>query len=242
MSYEKKILRIPSLDGLRAISIAMVIFGHLVGTRGFPITRLHYDFGNLGVRVFFVISGFLITHLLLKEQAKIGVISLAGFYKRRALRIFPAFYAYLFVVVALTHFGVIDVSRGDALAAASYTMNYHPVRAWQVGHLWSLSVEEQFYLLWPATLAFLGCRRAAWVAGAWLFIAPLVRAWAYHTHSATIDESFGTVADALAIGCLFAIVRPVWTKLPVLGWEAFFCLVIALEANGFPSLLRDAHR
>ena len=79
--------RIPSLDGLRALSIALVIVSHLLGTRGFPFgTRAMGtvgDFGYLGVKVFFVISGYLITTLLMKEHARTGAISLKGFYVRR---------------------------------------------------------------------------------------------------------------------------------------------------------------
>src|SRR3954462_3937007 len=81
---------IPSLDGLRAISIVMVLLGHLVHTRNFPQTRLLWpinDLAALGVRIFFVISGFLITTLLLKEWDKNGPISLKRFYLRRTFRI-----------------------------------------------------------------------------------------------------------------------------------------------------------
>src|SRR6185437_3882217 len=90
--------RIPSLDGFRAISILMVLYGHLVGTRNFPTAAVRTfdralgDLGHLGVLVFFVISGFLITTLLVREREKTGTISLQQFYLRRALRIFPAFY------------------------------------------------------------------------------------------------------------------------------------------------------
>ena len=80
--------RIPSLDGLRAISIALVLFGHLLGGRGFvPLSPAldKIDFGNLGVRVFFVISGFLISSILFAEMGKSGTLSLAKFYFRRGL-------------------------------------------------------------------------------------------------------------------------------------------------------------
>ena len=81
--------RIPSLDGLRAISILMVLYGHAVGTAGFPVHHTSLGLAEFGVRVFFIISGFLITKLLLNELESTGRISLKGFYRRRVLRIFP---------------------------------------------------------------------------------------------------------------------------------------------------------
>ena len=87
---------LPSLDGLRAVSIALVLGGHLSGTRGFGRLDLGVgDYAHLGVVVFFVISGFLITRLLLSEHAQTGTVSLKRFYARRSLRLFPASYAYV---------------------------------------------------------------------------------------------------------------------------------------------------
>src|SRR5438128_933565 len=108
--------RLPSLDGLRGISVALVLLGHLAGTRGFvsvEALRPYGDLGNLGVRVFFVISGFLITHLLMGEIAKTGDISLVGFDRRRVLRILPAFGVYATAIVGLSAAGVIASSDGD---------------------------------------------------------------------------------------------------------------------------------
>ena len=100
------------------------------------------DFANFGVRVFFVISGFLITMLLLKEEAKTGTISLRNFYIRRVFRIFPAFYAYFAVIAVCSLAGYIVVNHSDLLAAAFYVMNFRFHPSWYLGHLWSLSVEE----------------------------------------------------------------------------------------------------
>ena len=88
--------RLPSLDGLRAVSISLVIAFHLIGMTAFG--GAFSSLGNLGVRVFFVISGFLITGLLLKEQERTGGISLKRFYARRTIRIFPALYVFLAVM------------------------------------------------------------------------------------------------------------------------------------------------
>src|SRR5690242_19825808 len=97
-SSKQEKTRIQSLDGLRAVSILFVLFGHLSGTAGFFSLRVYQrvgDVANLGVRVFFVISGYLITSLLLRELNSNGTISLPFFYFRRALRIMPA--AYFFI-------------------------------------------------------------------------------------------------------------------------------------------------
>ena len=144
----------PSLDGLRAFSIVLVLIAHV--SLQYPwLRRFVEHVGNYGVRIFFVISGFLITGLLLKELTKTGRISLKSFYIRRTLRIFPAFYVYVLTVVILAWAGILILLPGDLLHAVTYTMNYHMVRSWWLNHMWSLSVEEQFYLLWPTVLRHL---------------------------------------------------------------------------------------
>src|SRR2546425_5872998 len=108
--------RIPSLDGLRATSILMVVVAHVAGTRNcFSLHSIAAlgDCGNLGVRVFFVISGFLITTLLKEEYERTGSISLRSFYVRRVFRIFPAAYAFIAVMLTLNAAGLIDVPLSD---------------------------------------------------------------------------------------------------------------------------------
>jgi peptidoglycan/LPS O-acetylase OafA/YrhL len=211
--------RVPSLDGLRALSILMVLLGHLSGTRGFQ--RIDLGIGNyahLGVTVFFVISGFLITSLLISEQAATGRISLRLFYLRRTLRIFPASYTYLIVLCALCALGIITVRRVNLICAFTYTMNYLPSHAWQVGHLWSLSVEEQFYLLWPFAFSVLGRRKGIGAAIAVLGLAIFARAGARLFLIGTPYRDlpmFPMVADSLASGCLLALTR---TWLEKQGW------------------------
>jgi peptidoglycan/LPS O-acetylase OafA/YrhL len=204
--------RLPALDGLRAISIVLVVLGHLVGTRNMPLpkTSIAGSFAEFGVRVFFVISGFLITTLLFAEHDRTGTVSLRDFYVRRTYRIFPAFYAYLAVIAACAGLQLFELMDGDLLAGATYTMNFHRPRSWYLGHLWSLSVEEQFYLLWPAVLVVLKKRRALIVAALAIVAAPVIRVavWTLMpSHRLGIGETFPTVFDALAAGCLLAGLR-----------------------------------
>lgn len=209
--------RIPSLDGLRALSIVMVLFGHLAGTRGFPVSAATGNFLNsaeLGVHVFFVISGFLITRLLLDEVARNGRIAVGRFYLRRTLRIFPPYYALIAVLVLAATAGWIQLAHHDALRALTYTTNYDEGRSWYVGHTWSLSVEEQFYLLWPAVLILARTRRAVLIAAGVVLVVPLVRLALWELWRLPIGARFETVADAIAVGCVLAGTRDWLHRMP----------------------------
>ncbi len=232
--------RIPSLDGMRAVSIVLVLFSHLLGTRGFPVTATPLlDLGDLGVRIFFVLSGFLITGLLLKEWDRTAKIDLRAFYIRRTLRIFPAFYVYL-AVLALA--GPISLRDGDLLRAATYTINYSTTHDWLVGHAWSLAVEEQFYLTWPLLLLWLTPVRAPRAAVAAIVLAPVMRVLLMALPDGTIGlqayvgASFETMVDAIATGALLALVRDrLWTWAPYRrlvgsGW-ALLLPVVGLAAG-----------
>lgn len=202
--------RIPSLDGLRALSIALVILSHLLGTRGFPFgTRAVGtvgDFGYLGVKVFFVISGYLITTLLMKEHERTGRVSLKGFYVRRVWRIFPAFYAFIAVMLIGWAVGVVALNHGDLLAAVTYTMNYHYDRSWELGHIWSLSIEEQFYLVWPFVFVLVGRARVVPAAAAMIALALVCRGlvWFVLRSDNLAEEAYPCVMDSIAVGCLMA--------------------------------------
>lgn len=201
--------RIPSLDGLRALSIGMVLFAHLLGTRNFPLATspLTLPLGGFGVRVFFVISGFLITSLLLHELEQTGRVHLVRFYFRRTLRIFPPYYVLVGVVTVAAALHWLQLLPGDIAHALTYTTNYHRQRGWYLGHTWSLGVEEQFYLLWPATVFLAGRRRGLLFAAAVLLVCPMWRAFIWLFHPAAqlgIGETFESTADCLAVGCLLA--------------------------------------
>ena len=233
--------RIPSLDGLRAISIGLVLLGHLAGTAFFPISRevaKFWNFGDFGVRVFFVISGFLITGLLLDETARSGRIHLGRFFFRRTLRIFPPYYAFLAAMFVAAGFGLVQLAPNDAVHAMTYTSNYYAERSWFVGHTWSLSVEEQFYLLWPAALVIAGVGRGLWIAAAVVLLAPIARLAEWFmlpSVAAGIGHRFETVADAIAVGCLLAMTRALLHRLPLYmrALESpFFILVPVLAVAG----------
>ncbi len=153
----REIRHFGSLDGLRCLSIVAVVWHHAAAGRfgeGF------FGQGALGVNLFFVISGFLITTLLLRERARAGDISLRGFYLRRTLRIFPLYYLMLAVYVALVALLARGTPEGDAFFGnlpffATYTSNWFvpmPRHGEPVFFLfaWSLATEEQFYLAWPS--------------------------------------------------------------------------------------------
>jgi peptidoglycan/LPS O-acetylase OafA/YrhL len=209
--------RIRSLDGLRALAIGLVIFSHVATVQGSPIPDSFFsriDLGNLGVRVFFVISGFLITMLLVREKEQTGTIGLRNFYLRRTLRIFPPYYVFLGVCLAATAIGWIAMSPGDFLHSVLYISNYRWLSAdtwlsYPLGHTWSLAIEEQFYLIWPAALVLLGTRRGLWTAVGFLMLVPVLRVTAYHVPlwQGGAQHAFETAADAIAIGCALALAR-----------------------------------
>lgn len=194
---------IPSLTGLRGASILLVLTGHLYGTRGCDLPKLSPfigDYANLGVLVFFVLSGFLITSLLVLERERAGHVSLRAFYWRRTVRIFPPAYAFLAVVAA---FGA--ASAADLLVGVAYLSNMSSGRPWVLGHLWSLAVEEQFYLLWPFAFVRFGLR-AELALLVIIALAPLARFATFAVLAETLPI-FPAVADSLAVGCLLALRR-----------------------------------
>jgi peptidoglycan/LPS O-acetylase OafA/YrhL len=207
--------RIIGLDGLRGFSILFVIIGHLGGTRNYtlpaPITAAlaKVPLASMGVRIFFVISGFLITSLLLQEEQRTGTVSLSRFYFRRTLRIFPPFYLFIATVFLLEMAGLIALQAGDLLHSVTYTTNYHHPRSWYVGHTWSLSVEEQFYLLWPFLYRAITRHRVLLLV-AYILAAPVWRLAVFQflpDQQDGIGETFFTTADSIAVGCLLALVR-----------------------------------
>ena len=227
--------RIPSLDGLRAVAITMVLVCHTAELKGGSLHPLQ-NLGTLGVRVFFVISGMLITRLLLEEWERGGTISLKRFYIRRTLRIFPAMWFYVAVIAALSLYGFISLQPYDVLHALTYTMNYVGNRSWNVGHIWSLSVEEQFYLLWPLAVLLCKPRIASKVALLALLLAPLCRlVFFFWIPAIPYHEWFPAACDSLATGCFLTLLGPGLRQRWISPWITsrwFFAVpVLVLLAN-----------
>ena len=220
--------RIASLDGLRACSIAFVLFGHLAGTRYFPLRSPYLAalYADAAVRAFFVISGFLITTLLLREQQESGTIRLKEFYVRRAYRILPPAYFFMIVVIAVFH---ATLSRKDIAIALTYLTSYSLHRPWVLGHLWSLSVEEQFYFLWPLVMRR-GAKTATRVAIGVMVLAPTARlVLAAVGHPQGSGSYFPLVSDAIATGCLLALLQPIVQKhVSFFAWKGFPLIWVAI--------------
>lgn len=137
----------PELDGLRGLSIILVLLGHARPVvERFPLAG---ELAGLGVLVFFGLSGFLITDLLVRERAVTGGVSLKNFYMRRVLRIFPAYYLLILVVTVLWQLDLVDDLDSRSLAACVLYLRNIFGRTEILGHTWSLALEEQFYALWP---------------------------------------------------------------------------------------------
>jgi len=192
--------RWPALDGLRGCAILFVLAAHSA------IVNV-YVAGQVGVTLFFVLSGFLITYLLLDEVDDTGGVDLKGFYGRRALRLLPALLVYLVGVAILMSVLGLGLPIWDMTwPPAVYLANYVQILGQDLyahRHLWSLAVEEHFYLVWPV-LVWLGATRRLKILGlvvvglvAWrLGIGVIDPVWAY--------ESTDTNAYALGLGCLLA--------------------------------------
>lgn len=166
MNQSKSTGYIPTLDGWRAIAVLSVIayHGSLLRVGGLSDNILH-SYGYLGVDLFFAISGLLICKRLLEEEEAHGNISLKGFYIRRFFRILPPAFAFLIAVGTLRFFHVIQLAIPSWFCSLFFVNNYYmaavrnPDLTLYTNHLWSLAVEEHFYLLLPAILFFVRRRR-----------------------------------------------------------------------------------
>ncbi|WP_435010826.1 acyltransferase family protein [Tundrisphaera lichenicola] len=148
--------RVPELDALRGLAAVVVLLFHLDPPRYFP--------GWSGVDLFFVLSGYLITSIILKNAGTSGFYP--RFYARRSIRIWPIYYLTLLVLIVANFFSSEDVPMNDLPYALTFTQNislywgkYPPANHPATNHLWTLAVEEQFYLIWPALVLWAGRRR-----------------------------------------------------------------------------------
>jgi peptidoglycan/LPS O-acetylase OafA/YrhL len=237
---------VPSLDGLRAISIAAVLFTHFIAPRG-P--------GGYGVFLFFIISGFLITRLLFAEQ-KIRAVNIKDFYLRRFFRLYPVLLVFTLIAICISYIRYRHLSLDEAFAALFYYSNFLIVHkeltgapwrfeAFQV--FWSLSIEEHFYLFFPVIFFFL--RRADRIIILSISVIVICTAARYGMASAYPEligtHYFGMLTqyriDSIALGVLLAAMCevPAGQRLVMLA-DRYWVLAIAFAvlAAGF-ILLRD---
>lgn len=226
----------PALDGLRALAVTAVVLTH-VAPGSCPG-------GWVGVDLFFVLSGYLITRLLGAEVGRSGRIRYARFYLKRVLRLAPAFVVLLLAAVAAALVSSDRLGNLEAVAvAALYLMNWNAAFGWlpqgYLSHTWSLAAEEQFYLLWPALLMLVIHRRpTVWI------MAGLALALAWRTaliiEGAGLERvyhGFDTHADPLLIGCALGITPMTeaarrwaarWAAIPA---AAILLIIVCLEAT-----------
>ena len=205
--------RLPQLDGLRTLAVLLVLAYHVARQHELP----QLPGGFIGVDVFFVLSGFLITSLLLREHARTGSIALRRFYVKRLWRLYPALILVSAVVAAVFAFapgpfGLEPASPLEAVVALTYTMSWWSGLEltggpYLLGLTWSLSVEEHFYLLWP--LLLLAVLRRGGRVGAVALIAVLANAWtAFLALSGADADRMYFLPDArfsqILTGCLLA--------------------------------------
>ncbi len=205
---------IASLDGIRALSVMLVILAHVGYGTIIP--------GGLGVTIFFFLSGFLITTLLLEEHRQTGTIGIRAFYVRRVCRLLPPMLIALALAYALTFARLLPggITPGGVAAQLLYFANYYSIFFDPGGTipagtaiLWSLAVEEHFYMLYPVVMAALLTRRVTPARIAWLFCAVCVGVLAWRYHVATVPGAlkirtyYGTDTriDSILYGCILAL-------------------------------------
>ncbi len=238
--------RIPTLDGWRGIAVFMVLLSHfLPGYLDHPTLGRWLNLGQHGVQIFFVLSGYLITGNLLREEK----IRLGRFYVRRFFRLMPAAWTYLIFLGVLNVFTHLKTIGSDVWSCLFFFRNYVPETTANTctEHFWSLSLEEQFYLAWPPILALLGRRRAAATAGVLAAALGIYKYFVWtRPHPFFIFQHTEIRADGLLIGCLLAMLlekesirswltqhaRAVfWICLVPFGWDLY-----RYQIDGFMTL------
>ncbi len=228
---------LPVLDGIRAVSIILVLISHSTISRSkLSVLYLFAErCGQTGVSVFFVISGYLITMLLLREESQIGRIDLKKFYIRRALRLFPACYVYLAVVALLSAGGWVTGNPPRSFIAAILYIRNLVGQGYETTHLWSLSLEEQFYFLWPTLLVLIPARSRLKATVGMIVAICLWRSYVTFTTTKdllTLVFRSDMRMDTILVGCAWALSRARSLDRPVLPrWRdhaAFPVAVIAM--------------
>jgi peptidoglycan/LPS O-acetylase OafA/YrhL len=238
----------PELDTLRGIAVSGVVLVHAFS---WQYSRLWFgewagrlllltEPGWIGVNLFFVLSGFLITGILLDSKAK--PYFYRRFYTRRVLRILPAYYLLLILLLVL-HSSSLAFAGLSFLYLANVTSFFGVTSAY--GPLWSLAVEEHFYILWPMIVRNLSGRKVAWVAGVIVVIVPVARAIAFALgYRNGLDWYTWFVADGLALGAMLAVgLRTGVTRSCAGKWcGALFAFAIVAAMAGLPFGLGTRNR
>ena len=242
----------PALDGLRGLAILIVMVSHFISDAGTNPSSDFDDrlygalstFGWIGVDLFFVLSGFLITGILCDTKGEAGYFR--NFYVRRSLRIFPLYYAFLALwLVVLPAFHAWPEDAGDPSVGHVWTWTYltNVVQALRgtldaappyTAHFWSLAVEEQFYLLWPIVVHVCTTRRLVRVAAACVVLAPLVRLGCALAGNGTAAYVLMPARmDALAVGALLAVLaRTAPERLPSVAMLRASCAAALVAFAG----------
>jgi peptidoglycan/LPS O-acetylase OafA/YrhL len=246
---------IPTLDGWRAIAILLVIADHAL-VQFLPRSPFleRYRFGQHGVNLFFALSGFLITTRLLNEKSQTGSISLRRFYRRRAFRILPAVLPAIALVGILACTGIVRLRVADLASSLFFFRNmvlYSQTVI--VSHFWSLSLEEQFYLIVPL-LIVLGTRRKMIGLCVGLAFASAMWRWYYFARHAVLQPDFMLYLrtdyrlDGLLLGCVLAYVlqNPEWNawlrralSSPV-WWALVVAMVVLIGKNHLITTFRES--
>jgi peptidoglycan/LPS O-acetylase OafA/YrhL len=227
---------IPELDGLRGVSILLVIVSHFGFGDLVP--------GGLGVTIFFFISGFLITRLLIAEYNQAGRISLRAFYARRFLRLAPALLTMLTIVTIVWGLLGNPISDKQIFAAIFYMMNYYYIFGGEavlpLGPLWSLAVEEHYYLIYPVIFLLFWRFQSRFLLGL-ICVSLGVLFWRYlyvvylhggqaHTYYAT-DSRIDSILYGAILSVLIETKGSITTYLrqnPIFAWLGFFTIILTL--------------
>lgn len=233
---------IPTLDGWRTIAVSLVVGNHAItylretGWPGVDLLIRLLGHGGVGVDIFFALSGYLISTLLLAERERAGHIQLGSFYVRRVFRIMPPIAVYLTCLIALRGMGLLtNVNQEELVASLFFFRNYIDTGSWYTSHFWSLAVEEHFYLIIPWILVMLSPRRAG-QALAGLALACIVSRWLVHEwhlyQGFNVEFRTENRVDALMWGAFLAVMLRAdearhWLQKHLSGLRMFMLTAIA---------------
>jgi peptidoglycan/LPS O-acetylase OafA/YrhL len=235
------------IDGWRGMSVLLVIVGHTIGFRfieifaprpfrllltdqplnGFDLVkniifRIISPLPGLGVDIFFIISGYLITTLMMREEQDLGFLSVRAFYVRRCCRILPAFFAFLLIMFLLSSLNIIWIPRTSFILSGLFLCDLPQASCtWGLAHTWSLGVEEQFYLVWPILFLLLRKRREIGLA---VIFASLI--------ALSITQPLALSFANIAVGGLYALsdhVKELIRRLSTSRFITFATIAFLLE-------------